>query len=243
MKRIAVVTICFNDRQGLQRTMESVFAQQCEGLEYIVIDGGSTDGSVDLIRSNVERIDRWVSEKDDGIFDAQNKGWHMATAPWVLFLNSGDTLIAPDVLGKALSMIPTGTDVAYGDIALSDERGVHATKRYPARISEAWLMKESLPHPAQFIRREILEAHGGYDTSFRIAADHAFIVRLRKQARPVFRKLDLVVSCFDTRGLSSDPSRQEELRLERKEIQRRYAPRLWYWIYQAYASTNRMIGR
>ncbi len=243
MKKIAVITICYNDRDGLARTMASVFEQSCQEVEYIVVDGGSTDGSVQLIKASAEQLDHWVSERDGGIFDAQNKGWRMASAPWVLFLNAGDTLAAADVLEKALSAIAPGTTIAYGDLELSDDRGVYRTKRYPARITTAWLMKEALPHPAQFIRRETLLAQGGYDTTYRIAADHAFITRLLHEGDPVLQKLDLVVSRFDTRGMSSDPAQRQRLLAERKEIQRRYAPRFWYWIYQAYAALNRSIGR
>lgn len=243
MERIAIVTVCLNDRAGLERTFASVFAQTNSNYELIVVDGGSTDGSVELIQRNAERIHCWTSEKDAGIYDAQNKGWYTATAPVVLFLNAGDTFAAPDVLQRAAQALSPEIDILYGDAHLADANGVHATKVHPVRITSAWLMKEVVAHQSQFIRTSLLMKLEGYDTRFRIAADYAFFARAFWEQHATMRKLDCVVSVFDRTGLSSSPEQKVNVAFERKEIQRRYAPKRWYWIYHTYAALNRLIGR
>lgn len=243
MKPLAIVTICFNDRSGLERTLESVAAQTTEQVEHIVVDGGSTDGSVDVIKAHASRSVRWVSEPDQGIYDAQNKGWRMANAPWVLFLNAGDTLHARDVLERALPHLQQDVDIVYGDLQVNDGREGARIKTYPTRITSAWLMKESLPHPAQFTRRAVLERLSGFDTRYRIVADYDLFARAFWKLGVRLRKLPFVVSDFTLGGLSSDPAKAGQLRAERTEVQRRHAPRGWFLVYHAWAAFNRSIGR
>jgi len=243
MKCLSIITICFNDRTGLERTFASVFAQTTRAFDYIVVDGGSTDGSLELIKKNEERIDRWTCETDEGIYDAQNKGWRAASTEYVLFLNAGDSLAGPEVLERALAELEPRTDIAYSDLQLSDTRGIYRTKQYPSQIGSAWLMKESVAHPTQIIRRKLFEEYGGLDQSYSIAADYAFFAQVFWTSDPVLQKLTTVISTFDTTGVSSDAKRTEQLRLERNDIQHRYAPRFWYVLYHAYATFNRMIGR
>jgi glycosyltransferase involved in cell wall biosynthesis len=241
--RLSIITICYNDRAALERTFASVFAQTAHDFEYIVVDGGSTDGSVEMIERNRERITRWVSEKDAGIYDAQNKGWRMGSAPYVLFLNAGDILAGPDVIERALPALSPNVDIAYGDAQLSRAHGTFATKTHPARITTPWLMKEVVAHQSQFIRRGLLERLNGYDHTYRIAADYAFFARAFWTGPLKLVKLPFIVSVFDVEGLSSDPAQKEAVARERKAVQARYAPKLWYWGYHAYAAFNRMIGR
>ena len=244
MKKLAIITICYNDRIGLERTLASVLAQKVKGLEHIVIDGGSTDGGLEVIHQYADRLAYWVSEPDAGIYHAQNKGWRRATAPWVLFLNAGDQFDAPDVLERVFPRLDcTSADLLYGDLRLVDDKGADVVKEYPAHLTSAWLMKESLPHPSQFTRLTQLNELGGFDTRYRITADHELLARAYWQRRIRTEKLPLVVSRFDTGGISSDPRNQEQLRVERKEIQRRHAPRFWYAVYHLWTFLNRIIRR
>jgi glycosyltransferase involved in cell wall biosynthesis len=243
MKPLAIVTICFNDRSGLERTLDSVAAQTTDQVEHIVVDGGSTDGSVEVIKAHGSRLTRWVSEPDRGIYDAQNKGWRMASAPWVLFLNAGDTLHGNDVLECVLPELQEDVDIVYGDLQVNDEQGGWRVKAYPARITSAWLMKESLPHPAQFTRRTVLERLNGFDDNYRIVADYDLFARAFWKLGIRMRKLPLVVSDFTLGGLSSDVATTDQLLRERTEVQRRQAPRGWFLLYRAWATFNRLIGR
>ena len=243
MPKLAIITICYNDRVGLERTFASVFGQTVRDIEYIVVDGGSTDGSMDLIKAHTARITHWTSERDRGIYDAQNKGWYMAHAPFVLFMNAGDAFAAPDVLERAIPMLTDTVDILYGDAQLADQRGVYGTKPHPHRLTSAWLMKETVAHQSQFIRRSLLEKAEGYDLRFPIAADYAFLARMFWQERIRTRHAGFAISVFDTTGLSSDPKQKQRSAAERKAIQRNFAPRAWYALYHAWANFNHLIGR
>ncbi len=243
MAQLAIITICYNDRAGLERTFVSVFGQSFRDFEFIVVDGGSTDGSVDLIKAHADRITHWTSERDRGIYDAQNKGWYMANAPFVLFMNAGDTFAAPGVLERAVPMLTDAVDILYGDAQLADERGVYAIKLQPHKLTSAWLMKEVVAHQSQFIRRALLEKCEGYDLRFLIAADYAFFARMFWKERVRTRHAGFAICIFHTTGLSSDPARKQQSAAERKAIQRIFAPRAWYLLYHSYAALYRLLGR
>ena len=112
--KITIITINFNNCEGLGKTIDSVVSQSCHDYEYIVIDGGSTDGSVNVIKDNADNIDYWVSEKDDGIYNAMNKGIDHATGEYCLFLNSGDTLHDCEVIASVVPVLEA--DIVVGAI-------------------------------------------------------------------------------------------------------------------------------
>lgn len=241
--KLSIITICYNDRQALEHTFSSVFAQTANDFDYIVVDGGSTDGSVELIERNKDRITKWVSEKDKGIYDAQNKGWRMAGTEFVQFLNAGDVFADHDVLKNVIPLLTKDVDVVYGDAALADHRGRYGLKKNPDPITSAWLMKEVIGHSAQFIRRSVLQQFNGYEPRFRIAADYGFFAKAFWAGGLRLKKLDRVISVFNTEGVSSDPGQKKRVAQERKLIQRQFAPPFWYWIYHTYAAISRAIGR
>jgi glycosyltransferase involved in cell wall biosynthesis len=241
--KLSIITICYNDRAALERTLVSVHAQTIQDFEHIIVDGGSTDGTVEVIEQNKDRITKWVSEQDGGIYDAQNKGWRMANTVFVQFLNAGDVLAERTVLERVIPQLTTTTEIAYGDADLSNAQGMIGKKVHPARITNAYLMRETVAHQSQFIRKALLEKVGGYDTNYRIAADYAFLARACWELGVVPQYLGLTVSTFDMEGLSSRPDQKEASARERKAIQRRYAPSFWYNLYHGYATFNRLIGR
>jgi glycosyltransferase involved in cell wall biosynthesis len=243
MSSLAIVTICRNDRAGLERTFASLHGQTDLRFAHVVVDGGSTDGSVDLIRSQAHRIARWVSEPDSGIYAAMNKGWRMAEADFILFINSGDGLADAEVIGRCLPLLDGGIDIAYGDLMLMDDGHGGRIKSYPDRIDTLWLLRESPPHPSQCMSRALLQHWGGFEERYRIAADYAFFARAFWTGGLRTRKLPFAVGHFDTTGISSSAESKARLLAERKDIQRRYAPWLWYAAYQGWARFNRMIGR
>lgn len=243
MSSLAIVTICRNDRAGLERTFASLHAQHDQRFAHVVVDGGSTDGSLELIRSHAHRLARWASEPDTGIYAAMNKGWRMAEADFILFINSGDGLADAEVIARSLPLLDDGIDIAYGDLLLLE--GAHGSriKPYPERIGTLWMLRESPPHPSQFVRRALLERWGGFEERYRIAADYAFFARAFWHGGLRLRKLPFAVGAFDTAGISSNAAQKTRVLAERKDIQRRYAPWPWYAAYQGWASFNRFIGR
>lgn len=189
--KISVVTVCYNSVATIGDALHSVAAQTHPDVEHIVIDGGSRDGTQDVVRQNGGRIAQFVSEKDKGIYDAMNKGLALATGEVVCFLNSDDFYASPDALAiVAREMADDGIDALFGDVVFVDpaepERVVrrYRSDRFsPQSIARGWMPA----HPASFIRRAVFEKEGGFKTDYRIAADFEFFARAFAHKRYRFR--------------------------------------------------------
>lgn len=216
--RLSIITINFNDKEGLIKTINSVVNQSTNDFEYIVIDGGSSDGSLDVIKENASSIHYWVSEKDSGIYNAMNKGTKAAHGDYCLFLNSGDILINNDVIKHALSY-NFSADIISGDIKFTSGRKAKA----PKRVSMKTFIIGSLPHQATFIKREIL-LDNPYDERFKIGGDWRFFIQVLIYKNVSYEKIPMVISLFDTSGISSTESKQSERRLFEKELCRDILP-------------------
>lgn len=198
-KKLSVITINYNNCDGLRATMDSVLSQTAfDEFEYIVVDGGSNDGSRDLIESHSEKLGRWVSERDNGIYNAMNKGVSMSSGEYCLFINSGDFLHDTDVIGNILPFLD-GTDVIIGRVLILKTGKLSG-------ISEPLTMRRfyngSLPHPATFIRRELLVTCP-YDESYKIVSDWKFFIQNLIVGNASYRFLDFVISDYDCNGVSS----------------------------------------
>jgi len=218
--RLSCITVCYNNLDGLRKTTESVLAQAVSGFEWIVIDGSSTDGSVDELKAvanrsrGVREINfRWVSESDHGIYDAMNKGLRMARGEYVIFLNSGDCFCDNDVLRRLMDS-PREADVIYGDINLVRGGGLVAHE-YPSRIDLKELFLIGLPHGGAIIRAEALRRYGGYDDGLRIVSDWKFWLQLCRDGG-TFEHRPVVVSNFDMAGISE--RRKFQIRIERFRV-------------------------
>ncbi len=198
----SVVTICLNNRAGLQATLASVERQTERGFEHVVVDGGSTDGTRELLEQHSGwSWLRWASEPDDGIYDALNKGLRQATGRYVIFLNAGDTFCADDVLEKVAEQLGPDDDVVYGDamVVKVTPAGTLAWRMAGDHLSPD--VRNNVCHQATFFRRE-LHVQEPYDTRFRILGDKDLLMRLRRrQAR--FRRIDLCVCNYLVGGVSS----------------------------------------
>lgn len=178
--KISVITAVRNGGELFRRTVESVVAQTYEGLEYIVIDGGSTDGTLEVIRQNAARVDRWVSEPDRGIAEAFNKGVAVATGDYLLFLNADDRLVEPNAMTRLVAAFAADAwpDLVYGDCRVVSR--ATRRERYVASITfdpVAFRRGAMLPHPSLLMHRSYFERFGLYDTSFRIAMDFEILLR------------------------------------------------------------------
>lgn len=223
MPKLSVITICFNDRTGLEKTMRSVFAQDFPDYEYIVIDGGSNDGSTGFIQEHADRLAFWVSEKDKGIYNAQNKGWQHAKGEYCLFLNSGDYLANEQVLsGIFANEMKAG--IVYGDLIVDNGTDPHYRLGQPFPFGFEDFIYTTIFHPAAFIKRTLLEERGGYDETFRIVADYDFFMEmiLVKKVSTEYRRIP--VSIFNTAGIGSDPANKKKHEAERRRSQLKYFP-------------------
>lgn len=168
----AIVTIVRNDREGLARTLESVAAQTFRDLEHVVVDGGSTDGSVDVLRAHAGGIARWVSEPDGGIADAFNKGLALSRGTWVNFLNAGDTFLDPTSLGQVVPYLARAPIVSAQSSTAGWLSPPVAPRNDHPLPRRAWLS-----HQASFVHRSVFARCGGFDTRFRICMDYEFWLR------------------------------------------------------------------
>ena len=185
--KISVITVVYNDVKHIRETMESFFSQTWEEKEYIVIDGGSTDGTAEVIKEYADRLAYWCSEKDAGVYDAMNKGIALATGDYVCFLNAGDELHEDDTLQlmvHSLAGLNELPDVIYGETAIVDEEGHFLRmRRLSAPEQLTWKsFREGMLvcHQAFFARRDRAVK---YDLHYRFSADFDWCIRIMKQSK------------------------------------------------------------
>ena len=201
MPTFSIITINLNNCSGLEKTIESVFSQTCRDFEYIIIDGGSTDGSWELVQKNSGGLKCFVSEKDGGVYDAMNKGILRATGDYLMFLNSGDYLLQPAVLSESLAIISThAADIYYGNMVV--EEGGKKLSRKPVKLlTLEYLESAPINHQASFISRPLFSELGLYDTRFSMAADHAFYLKAFISGK-TFKYIDLDMVFYAMDGMS-----------------------------------------
>ncbi len=182
---ISIITATYNSGQTLTDTLESVLRQSYTDIDYVIVDGGSKDNTLDIIRRYEPRFEgrmRWISESDKGIYDAMNKGVRMATGDVVGLLNSDDFYTSNDVLEHvARALSDPNVDAVYGDIHyVNDDDLTHCVRYYSSRVFSRGLMRLGFmpAHPSFYCRRTIYEKYGLFDTSLRVAADFENLLRL-----------------------------------------------------------------
>ncbi|WP_409880981.1 glycosyltransferase family 2 protein [Nostoc sp. DedQUE03] len=199
LPKISIITVTYNRLKDLSETFSNVISQTYQNLEYIVIDGGSEDGTADFLRENSANISYWISEKDAGIYDAMNKGALAATGDWVIFMNSGDKFFAEDTLTKVAEYLDNSVDVVYGGVesVFNDRYGYRTYQRKPYDLSIIW---REIPacHQSIFVRRE-LQVQYPFDTLLNWCADHDFIAKVYV-AGYRFQEIPIVISRFDASG-------------------------------------------
>lgn len=211
---LSIITINLNNIEGLRRTLESVLSQSFTDYEWIVIDGGSTDGSKELIESHTDHFTYWVSKPDKGIYNAMNKAITHAHGDWILFLNSGDWLHQSDTL-DAVFKTRWNTDVVYGDVVYHwpDGRDDELEIK-PDTFGLYYFYEHTLCHQATFYRRGIFDSHR-YNEDYKICADWALFIRLVIEGY-TFSHIHLCISHFVQDGISAKLT--ENHLLERKRV-------------------------
>ena len=199
--KLTIITINYNNLEGLKRTVESVVNQSWQEFEYIIIDGGSTDGSAAYIENQNDKIDYWVSEPDSGIYNAMNKGILKATGEYLLFLNSGDQLYDLIVLDENYTFIHS-KDLVCFDVFLIylDSTKIH---QYPETLNYEFFMKESIGHPTTFINRKLFDKVGLYDENLMIVSDWKFFMTSFVKFNCTYKKINTVLSKYEMNGISS----------------------------------------
>lgn len=189
---VTIITVCRNHAQELERTIRSVESQIWQEKEYLVIDGASTDDTLDVIKAHEASITRWVSEPDQGIYDAMNKGVKMAQGEWVIFMNAGDTFAEDDTLQRVFGN-PLDADVIYGDVI----KGELVKKAEAPRNAHRMFYC----HQSAFVKTSCLREFP-FDIRHRMSADFKQVKQLYLNGKR-FRQLDFPVANFDTQGVSN----------------------------------------
>lgn len=209
MTKISIITVNFNNLSGLQKTIQSVFSQNYANMEYIIIDGGSTDGSQDFIISKQDKLFYWCSEKDKGIYDGMNKGIAKATGDYILFLNSGDYFSCSTIINDIFKKEIFNEDLLIGRqlyINNSGKKGISPKLRI-SDFSITYFLSSTIPHQATFIKRSLFGKIGLYDTTYKVSADWVFWIKAIIENNCNIRIINKNISYMEEGGVSSNMSK------------------------------------
>jgi glycosyltransferase involved in cell wall biosynthesis len=239
--KLSVITIVYNNVRDIERTMLSVLGQTYTNIEYIIVDGLSNDGTLQVINKYQDRISKLISEKDNGIYDAMNKGLAVATGNYVIFMNSGDEFYAADTVANVFAAADDA-DIYYGETEMIDDNGQSlGQRRHQAPVAFTWRDFKygmSISHQAIYIRRTLTEP---YDSRYQLSADIDWIISAAKKARKIVN-VNQYVAKYLVGGMSKKKHRQSLQ--ERFNIMKRYyglVPTVlnhfviafnlgWYWL-------------
>jgi glycosyltransferase involved in cell wall biosynthesis len=204
MPKLSIITINRNNASGLEKTIKGVISQTFTDFEYIIIDGASTDDSVDIIKKYANKITYWISEPDKGIFNAMNKGIMKATGEYIQFSNSGDWFVNPEVLSAVFKNDPT-EDILFGNI-IKVKDGVNTLDKGigMSEVSFYNLFLGTINHPATFAKRNLFDRFGLFSEKYKYVNDWEWFIRSVGLADTTVRYIDLDISFFDMTGNSNN---------------------------------------
>lgn len=203
MPRVSVITVVYNSKDAIEKTIRGVLEQTYPNIEYVVIDGGSNDGTVDIIKKYEGKIDYFISEKDTGVYDAMNKGIEQASGEWINFMNAGDTFCDEKVIENILLNLQDKdpVDLIYGDaIEITPQK---SRKKIIASVDLSELWKGAkFGHESLFTRASIIKKNK-FDLSYRVSSDYDFIMKCFSLGY-TFKKINIDVLLFSPPGFSRD---------------------------------------
>src|SRR5574344_208128 len=204
MRKFSIITINRNDKNGLEKTIKSILSQSFTDYEFIVIDGGSTDGSVDVIRKYATHITYWISEPDKGIYNAMNKGITHSYGDYLNFMNSGDCFHAPTVLDEIAHYIQDD-DILIGKCCNADTKEIYRSLKPGQAVTMMTLIKEMINHQSTFYKHTIFDAHQ-YDENLKIIADWKVNLQAIVFDNCTVKVIDTLVTDYDMTGISTTNS-------------------------------------
>ena len=268
MTTLSIITINYNDAEGLRKTLASVAAQTYQGIEHVIVDGGSTDGSVEVIRAYADTQAahpvKWVSEKDKGIYNAMNKGIEIALgkrivnddhtstpisnnqlpiaqANYIQILNSGDILAADDVTERMVAALANNSAILYGNMIKVNAQGKVVGKSGYTEYSLRQFYSSTLNHDCAYIRRDLFEEYGLYDEHLKIVSDWKWYLQAIGLGKVKPDYVDIDVTIFDDGGISETniPLRNAE----RRQVLEELLPPAVLWDYDTHAFEMEQMKR
>lgn len=239
MPFFSVITINLNNREGLRRTIRSVVSQAFSDFEYIVVDGNSSDGSIDVIQSFEMHITKSLIGKDTGVYNAMNKGLSVATGKYVVFLNSGDEFKENETL-KTVHDLTFNKDFVFCDIEIFNGDIVRIG-RQPNLLSTRFLLTGMICHQSIFAKRTLFESTGPFDESYKVYGDYEWILRSLWKLKASYTHVPHVLVRYEEVGLSNTTSKILQ-RQEKDTIQSMYFSSWLLSIYRSYRFLNDWLG-
>ena len=245
--RLSIIMINWNNATGLEKTMQSVATQSFKEFEYIVVDGASTDGSIEVVKLYESKFAHleWVSEPDSGIYNAMNKGIRMASGDYIQILNSGDCLAKEDVIERMLSALENAgaPSILYGNMVKCFPEGYRIVDKSFAgqEITMLGMYKGTLNHDPAYIRRDLFDKYGFYDESLKIVSDWKWYLQAIILGDEKPKYVDLDVTLFDMTGISE--TNKELDKEERKKVLEQLFPKTILADYEQYDFPIEQINR
>lgn len=193
--KISIITVCYNAANVIEITIVSVLNQTYKNVEYIIVDGGSSDGTLDIIKKYDKSLSKWVSESDNGVYDAMNKGIDMATGKWVYFIGAGDILL--NILDKLVFKLTNPNSIYYGNVYRNDLK-----KIYDGKYNAYKLAVTNICHQAIFYPLDVFKKYK-YNTKYKLLADHDLNMRCYGDENFIFKYLPILISIYDGGGISA----------------------------------------
>ena len=239
--KISIITICYNSAETLEKTILSVAVQSYKNIEYILVDGNSSDGTLDIIKKHQDKITQWISEPDRGLYDAMNKGIALATGDIIGILNSDDTFYDSNVIENIAKFHnKNAIDASVGNIMQHNAKGktvrIYSSKYWSPEKLKIGFMP---PHPSIFLKAALFKEYGNYELDFKIGADYELIVRYFLKNKITWKYSGIITTAMLVGGLSS--SGKSSYTLITKEIQKALA--MNNISFSAFKIQNRFFGK
>lgn len=210
----SIITVNYNNKIGLEKTISSVVNQDFKDFEYIIIDADSTDGSVEVIKDNYQIFSQIVIEKDNGIYDGMNKGIKLAKGEYIYFLNSGDIFYSDNILTKIMNN-KNDTDFIFGSILLKYKKG-NFVETPPSMLRFSYLVRHGINHQATFTKKEWFTRNGIYDTDLKYVNDWKYLIMSLCKSNASYEVVNEIITEYDPYGLSA--KRSEVVYNEKNEV-------------------------
>ena len=245
--KLSIITINYNNAEGLKRTLESVAAQTDKEFEHIIVDGASADESVEVIKEYVAKVDsrkskvdrvKWVSEPDTGIYNAMNKGLKMAHGEYVLMLNSGDFLVDEHVIERIMPELHTEDMIQGNLIKEYKDKNVRDNGYGRSELSFFDVMDANFLHQAMFIKLRTMAQYGYYDDSYKKGGDTYFLITALGLGNATYRYVDIDVANFDMNGITNNPMWQQ---IDKEEDARWYGEHISKRLWDLYQTAPKKI--
>lgn len=220
--KISIITINYNNKVGLQQTINSVLSQTWKKFEFIIIDGGSTDGSTKVIENYKDQL-TYVSEPDTGVYNAMNKGIRAAQGDFVFFLNSGDLFHDDRVLERIETHLDKTARIYYGDV-IYQESAAQIKRSFPDELTFEFFIKDNINHQACFIDRLLFYEIFFYNETYKIVSDWEFLIYAICNRNVPYQHISEIISTYDTTGISSDVNNHEAMNSDKDKTIKKYFP-------------------